>query len=210
MTLCQRLCVQQVIEVATWKEKEWKLCPIVQLEIKFQLNWNDNMVPCRQSATAPTLCSPRWATRTRTPTWRDRASWPRSRATWCLSTTPPAFWSVNKFQIFSIFQSPFYLIIWLGRATLDFDVGDNTCKSCGPACREEDYEKLVTTFFYLSRVHHFSWYRTSGFFNQTLWRQDGGNCQSGDLLHVPQCQDNHRNRWHSFSFSNHNHANHRA
>ena len=146
MTLCQRLCVQQVIEVATWKEKEWKLCPIVQLEIKFQLNWNDNMVPCRQSATAPTLCSPRWATRTRTPTWRDRASWPRSRATWCLSTTPPAFWSVNKFQIFSIFLSPFYLIIWLGRATLDFDVGDNTCKSCGPACREEDYEKLVTTF----------------------------------------------------------------
>jgi len=31
------------------------------------------------------------------------------------------------------------------KATLDFDVGDNTCKSCGPACREEDYEKLVSS-----------------------------------------------------------------
>ena len=64
--------------------------------------------------------------------------------------------------------------------------------------------------FYLGRVDLFSWYQTIGFFNQTLWRQDGGNCQSGDLLHVPQCQDNHRNRRHSFSFSNHNHANQRA
>ena len=89
------------------KGKGMKIMSYCPLEIKFQLNWNDYMVPCRQSATAPTLCSPRWATRTRTPTWRDRASWPRSRATWCLSTTLPAFWSVNKFQILTIFLSFF-------------------------------------------------------------------------------------------------------
>jgi len=35
------------------------------------------------------------------------------------------------------------------RTSLGFDLGDNTCSSCGPACREHDYEKLVssTTLF---------------------------------------------------------------
>ena len=61
----------------------------------------------------------------------------------------------TSFRYWPSFYLFFNLIIWLRRATLDFDVGDNTCKSCGPACREEDYEKLVTTFLSWSSASFF-------------------------------------------------------
>ena len=125
MTLCQRLCVQQVIEVGTGGESEKRKTHVDVLPTSF-----------RKSVTAPTLCSAPRQTRTQ----REFANSPRSRGTVGHKMIPPVYWGLHKScKITLCLHFP----ISLARTSLGFDLGDNTCAFCGPACREQDYEKLV-------------------------------------------------------------------
>ena len=125
MTLCQRLCVQQVIEVGTGGERGklmlmffqplsgrvWLHPPSAQLPGKLGLN---------ASLQAHQGAGGQWGTR------------------WYHLYTEVLMRVAKLLFVFGL-----HFPISLARTSLGFDLGDNTCAFCGPACREQDYEKLV-------------------------------------------------------------------